>query len=216
MNRSITTMFFALVAMLAASGQESTPRATGSVWLEAFANRQGVLVAPYYAWAIETPAGRASGLGFAESAPHEELFSNHLVAWSFAGAEWIAIHAEMGGNPAHQKGFVQVGARASLGKVIPAVAKAGSLSVAFLPGNATVVGTRPSNLLVMGATKEVHLTSKISVSAEGFARFFAASWGGHVVLPVSTNWRPLRHLTPAGCVTFGSSGTAFLAGVVIK
>jgi len=93
------SIFFLLLFLATtAAAQNNTPRATGSVWLDVFGGPQGAVIYPQYSWNVNTRAGSIGGYGFLEVAPHELLFTNHLVIYT-PPKRWFSIHTETGGIP---------------------------------------------------------------------------------------------------------------------
>lgn len=186
----------ALAAAIAASGQESDPRATGSVWLDIGGSQKGLIAIPQYKWVVKVPGGKLSGFGFAEVAPGERLFNNHSVSWTPNRVSWFSARVEIGGKPAHGAWFVQLGPQINLTKVVPGLEKYGSVNAAFLSG--AVAGKNSANLMFGGRTKSVHLSNRVSVNVEAFGRAFTdGKVYGEVLVPVAIKCRFLRHAIPA-------------------
>jgi hypothetical protein len=140
--------------------------------MDMFGGPRGPVVYPQYSWKIATAAGTCSGFGFAEVAPREPFFTNHLAACSLSKAPWFSVHAEIGGQPnaSPRLGFFQVGPRLNVHEVIPGLKKPlHHLIVAALP---RFIGIRPNNLLLAGATNKFQVTRGLDMSIEGFRRIF--------------------------------------------
>ncbi len=190
--RRLLPIVLALAATFAASAQTSDHKATGSVWLETFAGPDGAVIYPQYAWTIPTAAGKFGGYGFVQSAPHERVFNNNLVNFTPKAAQWFTAHGEIGDVMFHRKGFVQLGPRANIQKMIPKLDKIlPNLFIAYLPAFA---GIRTNNVLVAGATLQFPVVSKhFGVHLEAFNRTFADfSYGEAWLIGHVNGWKRIQ------------------------
>lgn len=168
----ILAVLVALTAVAATGmdAQESNPKAALHVFADGFCGNEGCVAYPQYAWMAKTPVGTTSGYGFVEAAPHEPFFVNNLVIITPTAAPWFSVHSEIGGKPNLGLSFVQVGPRVNVTKAIPKLGKPmDHLFVTVLP---RFEGIRPNNLLLAGATNPLKVTKDLSVSIEGYRRFF--------------------------------------------
>lgn len=212
-------LFLILAATVAASGQTTPdPRATGNVWLDVFAGPAGAVVYPQYGWAMNTTAGKFAGYGFVEVAPHEKLFSNNLVNFTPAGAKWFTIHGELGGLPAHKRGFAQLGPRFNFVAAAPETKKV--LAFAFAVYLPELTGIRTRNVLIAAESQKFSLTphGKIKGSLEFFDRIFpdknpdyAELW-----LVVHVKGRGWKHVFPVVHTIRDGGRYTVTAGVRIK
>jgi hypothetical protein len=173
---------FALALAATGLNAQEPPRASLHVWSDQFGGVDGATFYPQYGWSVKIPTGTMSGFGFAEVAPYEPFFTNHLVVYTPSAATWFSVHTETGGNPNKGKHFFQIGPRFNLTNAIPALKKPmDHLFVAVLP---RYEGVRPNNLLVAGATNPFKVTKNLKGSIEGFRRFFphGAYYGEYWVL----------------------------------
>ena len=159
------TIVFFFAALVAASGQ-----VTGHVWLDTFGGSQGAVVYPQYAWGVTTPAGSFNGFGFLEVAPHEPLFTNHLVVFTPKTMPWFSVHTETGGLPDKGLGFHQIGPRVNIQEAIPNLK--GPFDHLFVVALPRFIGVQPNSLLVSGGTNRFAVTKSMQGSVEGFRRFF--------------------------------------------
>src|SRR3989344_6081284 len=121
MKRVRRSLIFAVIivciAATVAVAQNVTPAVSGSVWFDAFAGKNGVVLYPQYGWGVKTRVGDFDGYGFIESAPREPLFTNNLVVFTPAKFRMFSVQTETGGLPRGEKGapeakgFFQVGPR---------------------------------------------------------------------------------------------------------
>lgn len=161
----VSFLIFAVCELFA----QDTPKATLNIWTEGFATSQGAIIYPQYAWGMKTSGGNVNGFGFVESTPNERMFSNHLVWYTPPKINWLSIHTETGGFPAHSLGFFQLGPRVNVTEAIPKLKK--PLARLFVTALPRFVGIRPKNILVGGATNSVKVKG-FAVWVEGYRRFF--------------------------------------------
>jgi hypothetical protein len=167
---------FAIVFALAVAAtgsmnaQESTPKASLHVWNDTFASTSGAVVYPQYGWQLKVPTGTFSGYGLGSAVPHQEFFTNHLVIYTPQVAPWFSVHTETGGNPNAGAHFFQIGPRINVTSAIPKLKK--PLDHLFITALPRFEGVRPNNLLVAGGTNNFKVTKTVSVSIEGYRRFF--------------------------------------------
>jgi len=153
------------------------------VWIDGFALDKGVVLYPQYSWNATTPAGSFNGYGFIESTPGERVFANNLMIYTPRNIDWFSIHVEVGGFPAHDLGFHQIGPRININEAVPGLKKSfPRLFVAVLP---RFIGIRPNNILVAGASKPVSIRNT-DVWVEGYSRFFPKG------LPYGEYWVMLK------------------------
>ena len=169
---SLVTWFIAVLATTntaVAQTNDNPPPATGSVWLDLFAGPDGIVIYPQYGWSLKTDVGDFSGYGFVEVAPKEPFFTNHLVIYTPKKMPQFSVHTETGGIPLKSLGFVQVGPRLNVHETVPVLKK--PLSYLFVTALPHLVGIRPDNLLIAGATNRFKVAG-IKMSVEGYRRFF--------------------------------------------
>ncbi|MEI6660133.1 MAG: hypothetical protein WCK91_01780 [bacterium] len=157
--------------LLACSGlsAQNTPKGEVHAWIDTFGGSQGAVLYPQYGWSLQTGAGKFSGFGFVEVAPHEPLFTNHLVVFTPGKQAVFAVQTETGGLPDKSLGFHQIGPRINLNQVTPKLKGFDHLFIAALP---RFIGIRPNNLLVSGGTNQFTVAKDLKMSIEGYRRFF--------------------------------------------
>lgn len=148
----------------------TTPQATAHVWVDAFGGKDGVVIYPQYAWSLETSAGKVTGFGFGEGAPHEPLFTNHLLVFSPGKQNVFSVHTETGGLPADGRAFFQAGPRVNIHEAVPKLK--GTVAYLFVAVLPHLEGIRTNNVLVSGATKPVPIVKSVEFSLEAYRRFF--------------------------------------------
>ena len=160
-------MLFLMIIFLPVPLMAQT-KASGSIWLDVFGGQRGIVAYPQYSWEMGTPIGNVGGYGFIEVAPHEPLFTNHLVVYT--PVKQFSVHTETGGLPRAGLSFFQVGPRLNVHETVPVLKKPlRRLLVAVLPH---LSGIRPNNMLIAAATNRVKISEGVEMSAEGYRRFF--------------------------------------------
>jgi hypothetical protein len=212
MNRFVP-MILTLAMTFVASAQSGDPKATGSVWLDAFGGPKGAVIYPQYTWSIPTSIGSFGGYGFLESAPHELLFSNNLIGFTPAVTPWFTVHSEVGGLPGKQLGFVQLGPRVNFHKAIPGVHKAMAFAwAAYCP---ELVGIRTKNVVVAGASQAFPVIGRrLTAHIEAFDRIFANGSYGEMWLVMQP--RGLNRFEPVAHVIRDTGRYVVSAGLRIK
>jgi len=206
----VVAILAALPSVAAAQTSSNPPQATGSVWLDLFAGPDGAVVYPQYGWGLDTNVGNFSGYGFVEIAPHEPFFTNHLVIYTPKKTPWFSVHTETGGIPLESLGFFQIAPRLNVHETIPALKKPmHHLFVAVLPH---VVGIRPDNLLIAGATNRFTV-SGIQMSAEGYRRFFGDGQPDYGEYWLLVHPQKTKHLSFGAFLLHHGSRASFSVGV---
>lgn len=212
-------LFLSIIAFVTLSGvamaqTNNPPQATGSVWLDTFGGPQGAVIYPQYGWGLKTSAGNFSGYGFIEVAPHEPLFTNHLLIYTPTKIPQFSIQTETGGIPGKSLGFFQIGPRWNIHETIPILKRPMHyLFIAVLP---RFIGIRPNNMLIAGGTNRFKVAHDIQASIEGYHRFFG---GDH---PDYSEYWFMVHPKKTGHVSFGAfllqdgSRTSLNAGIRIS
>lgn len=175
----------AIVIMLAVAtglNAQDTPRASLHLFSDQFVGDEGVVLYPQYAWNFRIPTGNIGGYGFAEVAPYEPLFTNHLVVYTPSVMTWFSVHTETGGAPIKGTHFFQVGPRINVVNAIPKLKK--SMNQIFIAALPRCEGVRPNNILLAGATNRFKITKTLRGSLEGYRRFFphGAYYGEYWIL----------------------------------
>jgi len=167
-------LYAALISIVSAlgfmMGEEPPESATGSLFVDLFYGSEGPVIYPQYSWGVEGSAGSLTGYGFVEVAPDEPFFTNHLVVYTPSRFKQFSVHTETGGIPGEGLSFFQVGPRLNVHETIPALKT--PLHHLFVTALPHVIGIRPHNLLIAGATNRFELISGLEVSAEGYRRIF--------------------------------------------
>ena len=204
--RKLTVIVFLATALVAQDGK----KVDGHAWIDTFGTNGGAVLYPQYGWSAKTKIGGFSGYGFVEVAPHEKLFTNHLVIYT-PSIRQFSVHSETGGIPRRSLGFFQIGPRINLHEVFPRLKKPlGYLFVTALP---RFIGIRPNNLLVAAGTNKFRIAGT-QWSAEGYRRFLP---GGR---PDYAEYWFLAHpkkTKPFSIGTFGmQSGDATYIGLGVR
>ena len=169
------TVVFASVISVTALHAEEPSNVTFHVWTDLFGGSQGAVVYPQYAWDAKTPIGDFGGYGFVEVAPHEPLFTNHLVIYTPNQTPWFSIHTETGGIPNKGLNFFQIGPRLNVTKILPSLKK--PMHHLFVTALPRFEGIRHNNVLVAGATNQMTIMRGLKLSVEGYRRSFAHGYG---------------------------------------
>lgn len=218
MRKSI--LFISIVALIAFSNavmaqtNNNPSRATGSMWLDVFGGPQGAVVYPQYGWSLKAGLGNLNGYGFVEVAPHEPLFTNHLVIYTPTKLPQFSVHTETGGIPRKSLGFFQVAPRLNIHETIPALKRPlHHLFVAALP---RFIGIRPNNLLISAGTNRFGIAPGVQASIEGYRRFFGGSRPDYGEYWFMVHPKKMGHLGFGVFLLQDGSRTSLSAGIRIS
>ncbi len=207
-------VFVMLSGMAIAQTKNSSTQATGSVWLDTFGGRQGLVVYPQYAWGLKTGVGNFSGYGFIEAAPHEPLFTNNLVVYTPTKLPQFSVHTETGGMPEKSLGFFQVAPRWNVHETIPGLKRPlHHIFVVVLP---RFIGIRPNNLLLAGATNRFKVAPGVRASVEGYRRFFGGGRRDYSEYWFMMHPKKVEHLSFGAFVLQDGNRTSLNAGIRIS
>ncbi|MES2213662.1 MAG: hypothetical protein V4473_02375 [Patescibacteria group bacterium] len=165
---SITLLFSASLGLFA---QEA--RGQVHAWVDTFGGSQGAVLYPQYGWSLKTSVGSLNGFGFMEVAPHEPLFTNHLVVFTPGKQSVFSVQTETGAVPNLTLGFHQIGPRVNIHALVPKLKK--PLHHLFVTALPRFIGIRPNNLLLAGASNRFTVAKNVQASVEGYRRFFAGN-----------------------------------------
>lgn len=185
---------------------QASPFLSGNIWLDLFGGPEGVVIYPQYSFKLSGPVV-VTGFGFWERAPGEPDFSNHVNTFTWARIPGLSLRTEVGGRLRPYAGFMQVAPQLNLHRVLP-MSGIDYLVVSYLPA---FVGIRTGHTLIAGGTQKLRLGSGVSISAEGYRRFFPGKpdytevWGFISV-------ERLKYFTPAVFVLVDGRDKSFAVG----